>query len=138
MISQFSPRINPFLTESESIIIPTSDGLYGIWANIQNLISDIIPGMLEMRKQNGETVIAAVSEGIVKVEDGNVLVLVDTIELPEEIDINRAKRNADRAKEELLQKRSIRDYYQAQARMARALNRMKVKNTCFIKFYKSR
>ncbi len=32
------------------------------------------------------------------------LFFVDTIELPEEIDINRAKRNADRAKEELLQK----------------------------------
>ena len=120
----------PFFNgKCESIIIPTSDGLYGIWANHQNLISDIIPGMLEMRKQNGETVIAAVSEGIVKVEDGNALVLVDTIELPEEIDINRAKRNA--AKEELLQKRSIRDYYQAQARMARALNRMKVKNHMF-------
>ena len=122
----------PFFNgKCESIIIPTSDGLYGIWANHQNLISDIIPGMLEMRKQNGETVIAAVSEGIVKVEDGNALVLVDTIELPEEIDINRAKRNADRAKEELLQKRSIRDYYQAQARMARVLNRMKVKNHMF-------
>ena len=122
----------PFFNgKCESIIIPTSDGLYGIWANHQNLISEIIPGMLEMRKQNGETVIAAVSEGIVKVEDGNVLVLVDTIELPEEIDFNRAKRNADRAKEELLQKRSIRDYYQAQARMARALNRMKVKNHMF-------
>ena len=122
----------PFFNgKCESIIIPTSDGLYGIWANHQNLISDIIPGMLEMRKQNGETVIAAVSEGIVKVEDGNALVLVDTIELPEEIDINRAKRNADRAKEELLQKRSIRDYYQAQARMARALNRMKVKKHMF-------
>ena len=122
----------PFFNgKCESIIIPTSDGLYGIWANHQNLISDIIPGMLEIRKQNGETVKAAVSEGIVKVEDGNVLVLVDTIELPEEIDINRAKRNADRAKEELLQKRSIRDYYQAQARMARALNRMKVKNHMF-------
>ena len=120
-----------FNGKCESIIIPTSDGLYGIWANHQNLISDIIPGMLEMRKQKGETVIAAVSEGIVKVEDGNALVLVDTIELPEEIDINRAKRNADRAKEELLQKRSIRDYYQAQARMARALNRMKVKNHMF-------
>lgn len=122
----------PFFNgKCESIIIPTSDGLYGIWANHQNLIFRIIPGMLEMRKQNGETVIAAVSEGIVKVEDGNALVLVDTIELPEEIDINRAKRNADRAKEELLQKRSIRDYYQAQARMARALNRMKVKNHMF-------
>ena len=96
----------PFFNgKCESIIIPTSDGLYGIWANHQNLISDIIPGMLEMRKQNGETVIAAVSEGIVKVEDGNALVLVDTIELPEEIDINRAKRNADRAKEEGSQRR---------------------------------
>lgn len=115
----------------ESLIIPTSDGFYGIWAKHRNLISGIVPGMLEMRKQSDETVIAAVSEGMVKVENGDVLVLVDTIELPEEIDINRAKRDADRAREEILQKKSIRHFYEAQARMARALNRMKVKNHIF-------
>jgi len=49
-------------------------------------------------------------------------------ESPDEIDEVRARLNADRAKEEMLQKRSQREYYSAKVRLARALNRLKVKN----------
>lgn len=113
--------------ECESLIIPASDGFYGIQAGHRNLITAITPGMMTMTC-GGKRMIAAVSEGMLKAEDGDVLVLVDTAELPEEIDINRAKRDADMAKEAMLQKKSIRDYYTAQAKLARALNRLKVKN----------
>ena len=57
-----------------------------------------------------------------------VLVLVDSVEKPEEIDIVRAQREIDEAKEILLQKRSRQEYQIAQATMARALNRLRVKN----------
>ena len=60
-------------------------------------------------------------------EDNQVLLLVDTAELPEEIDINQAKLSAEQAKEALLQKKSMEEYRAAQAKMARALSRMKVK-----------
>ncbi len=71
---------------------------------------------------------AAVAEGLVKVENGEVLVLVDSIERPEEIDANRAKREAEEAEEAILQKKSRLEYRTAQADLARALNRLKVKN----------
>lgn len=41
--------------------------------------------------------------------------------------MDSANRNADAAKEALLQKRSIQEYRSAQATLARALNRLRVK-----------
>lgn len=115
--------------ECISLVIPTVNGQYGIWANHSNTIAAIVPGMLKIMAPDGEETIAAVSEGIVKVENNDVLLLVDTAERPEEIDINHAKRSAAQAKEAILQKKSIQDYHAAQAKMARAINRLKVKNT---------
>ncbi len=110
-----------------SLVVPTSDGQYGIQAMHRNMIAAVIPGMLKFTVPDGTETIAAVSEGLVKVEDNQVLLLVDTAELPEEIDINQAKLSAEQAKEALLQKKSMEEYRAAQAKMARALSRMKVK-----------
>ena len=68
------------------------------------------------------------SAGLVKVEDNDVLILADSIERPEEIDENRARRSLAAAKEALLQKRSIQEYKMVQANLARALNRLNTKN----------
>ena len=110
-----------------SLVIPTTDGAYGIQANHNHMIAAIVPGMMKITTPDGREVIAAVSEGLVKVENNQVLLMVDTAERPEEIDINHAKRSAEEAKEALLQKKSIQDYHAAQAKMARALSRLKVK-----------
>ncbi len=110
-----------------SLVIPTSDGEMGIQAMHSNMIAAIVPGTIRVTNERGVH-IAAVSEGIVKVENGAVLILVDTIERPEEIDVNRANRAIAEAKEALLQKKSIKDYYAAQARMTRAISRLKTKN----------
>lgn len=114
--------------ECVSLVIPTINGQYGILAHHSNMIAAIIPGMLKFTAPDGEETIAAVSEGLVKMEDNNVLILVDTAERPEEIDENHAKRSAAAAKEAILQKKSIQDYHAAQAKMARAISRLKVKN----------
>lgn len=113
--------------ECVSLIVPTNDGQYGIMANHNNMIAAIVPGVLKFIKPDETVIVAAVSEGLVKVENNSVLILVDTIELPEEIDENRAKRAAEQAKEAILQKKSIQDYYSAQAKMARALGRLRAK-----------
>lgn len=110
-----------------SLIIPTVEGLYGIQAHHSNIIGAVVPGTLKIMSDDGAEIIAAVSEGIVKVENNEVLILVDTVELPEEIDENRAKRAAEQAKEAILQKKSTQDYYMAQAKMSRAINRLRVK-----------
>ena len=113
--------------DCESRIVPTADGQYGILAGHCDIISAVVPGKMTYRVPGGENQIAAVSGGLVKVEDGEVLVLVDSAERPEEIDANRARRAADRAREEMIQKRSIQEYRMAQANLARALNRLRVK-----------
>ena len=111
-----------------SLVIPTVDGMYGIQANHFNIIGAIVPGTLKITTPENKEIIAAVSEGFVKVEDNSVLILVDTAEYPEEIDANHARHTLEEAKEALLQKKSFQDYHAAQAKLARAINRLKVKN----------
>ena len=113
----------------ESLSVPTTTGMYGVLAHHTNVIMAIVPGTLHYRCPGQEEQLAAVSAGLMKVENGEVLILVDSAERPEEIDANRAQRAADRAKEELLQKKSIQEYRMAQSNLARALSRLQVKSS---------
>lgn len=119
---------NPFYEGMcESIIIPTIQGQFGILAHHSNMISVIVPGIMRYKVPGQGWLVASVSDGMVKVEDGEVLILVDSAEHPDEIDFNRARREADQAKEEMLQHRSIQEYRLAQASLARAASRLKLK-----------
>lgn len=114
--------------ECLSLVIPTTQGQYGIQAMHINMIAAIVPGILKFTTPDGDRKVAAVSEGMVKVENNHVLLLVDSAEWPHEIDENRAKRSAEEAKEAMLQRKSVQDYHAAQAKMARALSRLRVKH----------
>ena len=52
---------------------------------------------------------------------------INSVQLARMTAMDSANRNADAAKEALLQKRSIQEYRSAQAALARALNRLRVK-----------
>ena len=107
-----------------SLTIPTSDGEQGILAHHSSMIAAVRPGTLRYQVPGEEPRLAAVSPGMVKVEDNDVLVLVDSAERPEEIDVVRAQREIEEAREALLQKRSRQEHQIAQATLARALNRL--------------
>lgn len=113
----------------ESVVIPTSNGEYGILAHHSNAIAAVSPGMLKYRLPGCEERIAAVSQGLIKIENNEVLILVDSAEKPEEINAIRAQNAADAAKEAMLQKRSIREYREAQADLARAIARLRIRRT---------
>lgn len=113
----------------ESLVIPASDGERGIWAHHANMIAAVVPGRLRWRAPGQPDQLAAVSAGMVKVEQNDVLVLVDSAERPDEIDAARAKRDADEAREALLQKKSRQEHRIAEATLARALNRLRVKSS---------
>ena len=110
----------------QSLTVPTIDGMYGVMAHHENVVIAIVPGIMTLHTDTGEEQIAAVSEGLLKVESDEALLLVDTAEHPDEIDLRRAEETAAAAKEALLQKRSLQEYRDAQAHLARALNRLKV------------
>ena len=122
MAKEFHLRVlaadRPFYEGScVSLTVPAVDGSMGILAGQSNT---------SMTLPDGERRTAAVSGGLIKVENNEVLVLADSAERPDEIDINRAKRAEARAKEAILQKQTIQEYKFAQATLARAINRLKV------------
>ena len=113
----------------ESIVIPENDGQYGIQAHHRNVIMAIVPGIIKYRvSSEQEPEILAVSNGMVKVEDNTVLVLVDTAEHPDEIDAIRLQQEIDDAKEVMLQKNSMREYESARFKLRRELSRLSAKN----------
>ena len=113
--------------EAEMVVIPTVDGEYGVMADHENMVFSIIPGRLQYRMAGQETKMASVASGMMRVEDNDVLILTEAAEHPEEIDLERARRKEAEAREAILQKKSIKDYYLAQATLIRSINRMRVK-----------
>ena len=118
----------------ESLVITTTEGEYGILADHSNTIVAVAPGTIKIKPLDEQGIsmnqmLAAVSYGLVKIENNQVLVLVNSIERPDEIDENRALRNIEEAREAMIHKQSEKDYIVAKARMARAMNRLKVKNS---------
>lgn len=115
--------------ECESIIIPAVDGQYGVLAGHCNTVRAIVPGKLIFRAPGQEAQEVAVSAGIMKVEDNDVLILADSVLRPEEIDEVRAEREAAEAKEAMLQKLGRQEYLSAQAQLARAVSKLKIRRS---------
>ena len=110
----------------EALVVPAHDGEVGILPHREAMILAIQEGELKFRiPGEQEYHPAVVGLGIVQVANNRVTVVVDTAERPEDIDEVRAKQALERAKEQLRQKQSIREYYMSKASMARALSRLK-------------
>ena len=110
----------------EALVVPAHDGEVGILPHREAMILAIQEGELKFRiPGEQEYQHAVVGLGIVQVANNRVTVVVDTAERPEDIDEVRAKQALERAKEQLRQKQSIREYYMSKASMARALSRLK-------------
>ncbi len=110
--------------DAESVVLPTTEGQYGVLAHHENLIMAVVPGPLtykcEAVKQD-----LVVSDGLLKIENGEVLILVDTAEKPEDIDVARARRAEQKAREKLKRANSQRDHVLVEAELSRAVSRLK-------------
>ncbi|MCF0229435.1 MAG: ATP synthase F1 subunit epsilon [Parasporobacterium sp.] len=116
-----------FLGRCVSVTVPLLDGSAGIMAGHADMAAIMKDGLLKI--DTGEDVLEyAVTDGLVKVEDGFVLILAFSAEKPEEIDEKRAQQAADRASRLIKRHKSELEYRQAQADLSRALNRIKVKH----------
>ena len=91
------------------------------------MIAAIVPGELVYRVPGKKDRVVAVSGGMVKVEDNDVLILVDSAVRPEDIDIQQNLRKLAAAQEAMIQKRSRQDFLSAQAALARAASRLRVR-----------
>ena len=114
-----------FDDDAQSVSLPTTEGSIGILAHHSNIIMAVVPGEITYRAANGDEDTVIVSDGLLKVENGEVMILVDTAERPDEIDEARAQRAEERAREELKRANTNRDIAFASAELSRAMSRIK-------------
>lgn len=119
-----------FKGDCEHLVITAIDGHLGILAGHEPLVTCLPTGELKYMVE-GEWKYAAISEGFIEVLPDRAVILADSCELPEEIDIKRAEEERDRAQEMLRQQQSIREYYETQAALNRAINRLKISQKHF-------
>lgn len=111
----------------EMLIVDGIDGEMGIMKGHIPMITPLSIGSIKI-KQKGAWREAATSEGFMEIKKDGVMILTQSVEWPEEIDINRALAAKERAEEQLRQKYSMQEYMQSKASLARALVRLRVVN----------
>ena len=110
---------------AQEIILPCEDGELAVLANHEEMILAISDGVIKIKKPSGEWIYGVVSLGSVQIANNRCIVIVNTVERPEDIDKVRAQEAYDFAREHLLQKQSIKEFKKSQAGLARALTRLK-------------
>ena len=111
--------------DAQSVSLPTTEGSVGILAHHSNIIMAVVPGEVTYRAADGSEETVIVSDGLLKVENGEAMILIDTAERPDEIDEARAQRAQERAREELRRANTNRDIALASAELSRAMNRIR-------------
>ncbi|WP_029231042.1 ATP synthase F1 subunit epsilon [Butyrivibrio sp. VCB2006] len=110
---------------AEEIILPLEDGELAILAEHEEMILALSDGVIKIKKPGGEWIYGVISLGSVQVANNRCIVIVNTVERPEDIDKRRAQEAYEFAMEHLQQKQSIKEFKKSQAGLARALTRLK-------------
>jgi len=110
--------------QADSVVVPAADGELGILANHTPLVAQLQPGDIRMHSGN-DTQVFAVSGGFVEVQNNHVVILAETAEMAHEIDVERARQSAERAKAALRSPGDGIDIAQAEAALRRALARLR-------------
>lgn len=85
--------------EIAQITVPTRQGEITVLPNHIPLVASIEPGVIETRKDDGSVEIISVSGGFIEVLRNKVVILADTAERAEEIDMDRAEEARKRAED---------------------------------------
>ena len=115
--------------DCEIITFPMDDGERSVLADHEGFIGVIdigevkfrVPGEKDYRK-------VVTSDGVIRVRKNMVDLVVYSAERPEDIDRFRAQAALERAREQLQQKQSIREYHVTRASLSRAMARLKASN----------
>ena len=111
--------------EVDEIVAPGAEGEFGVLAGHISFVTMLKIGML-IYKLNGSEYYVFINSGYAEVSADRVLILADSAERAEDIDIERAKAAMKRAEEMLRKGKGDIDFTRAQAALQRALTRLEV------------
>lgn len=114
-----------FTGDVQMLIIKTPEGEMGILKDHMPMVVAVAIGPIRIQK-DGEWLEAVVSEGFMEIKQDKTVILVDTAEWPNEIDVNRANAAKERAEERLQRQLSQMEYTRSRAALAKAMARLRV------------
>lgn len=112
------------------VTVPTSDGEITVLPGHIPLVASLQPGVVEIRNEKNEIEIMSLSGGFIEVLKDKIVILADTAERADEIDLDKANEARKRA-EDL--KKDLRHFDQEEfaiisGQIAKELARTKAKN----------
>jgi F-type H+-transporting ATPase subunit epsilon len=123
-VEVITPNGIVFTDKASSCTAPGVEGQFQVLKDHADLLAVLDVGELCIKTNAGEISLAT-SGGYMEVNKNSINIVVESAELAEAIDIERAKDAEKRAKKRLEQKGDI-DVVRAKLALARALNRIKI------------
>jgi F-type H+-transporting ATPase subunit epsilon len=131
LLSIVTPEKIFYEEEVSSLIAPGIEGYLGVLTDHAPLITALVPGKLSLKKDLKDSeVVLAISGGFLEVLKNKVVILADALEFAKDIDLERAEKALERAKQRLKSKEKEIDIPRALAAFKRAQNRISIGEEC--------
>jgi F-type H+-transporting ATPase subunit epsilon len=114
--------------EASMVIARGVQGDLGILPNHMPLVTPLKIAPVRIKTEGEKEIRMAVSGGFMEVRGDKVTILAETAELPEDIDVERAKAAKERAEKRLIDKHPDLDIRRAERALQRAMARLDVTN----------
>ena len=118
-----TPERVVFDDEVEMVVARAIDGDIGVMAGHTPLVTALETSVLKIEMGEGDIPVP-ISDGFMEVKPDKINVIVRTAELPEEIDVERAREAKERAERRLREERQRIDEARAEAALERAKARL--------------
>ncbi len=110
----------------EMVVAPGSEGVMGILPQHAPLLTALSYGELQIKKPGEEDQFYAIGGGFMEVQPGHVIVLADSAEHADEIDMARAEEARQRAEDLLAKAEDQEEFEKAEAALRRSATRLKI------------
>lgn len=112
--------------EVSMVVAPGSEGMLGILPRHTPLLTALTYGELQIKKDGQEDQFFAIGGGFMEVQPNRVVVLADSAERAEEIDVERAEAARRRAEDSIAKAPEELELERAESALRRNITRLKV------------
>lgn len=121
-----TPKKVVFSSDVQSFTAPGTNGSFQVLVNHAPFLSSIAIGEVKLTDASGVTWRYATAGGFVEVKNNHVVMLAESAERSDEIDVARAEKAKERAQQRLASHDPDIDIERARLALHRAMNRLRV------------
>ncbi|MEI7025716.1 F0F1 ATP synthase subunit epsilon [Paenibacillus sp. y28] len=125
LLEVVTPERKVFAEQVSMIVVKGTEGELGILPNHIPLVTPLRIAPVTV-KQDGKSHVIAVNGGFMEVRKDKVVLLAESAELPEQIDVERAQASKERAEQRIKGNKEEIDFRRAELALQRALNRISI------------